>query len=282
MNIYTCKCGSSHKNIGLLSIHIRKEHYDNDENIILKNSFYCDISNKFILNDLKNYHEKQILNCKNCNVKFFKNNSTSFCCSSCAASFNNKNRKQKLGGKKKATCVSCGIDLIVSNRSNLKRTRCSKCKKIHIKKYKDSINPLIINGVKYNKCHHCDKLFERVGNRVKKFCDDHKDKYTAGARKGYIFSFDYEKYPDLFDIDTIKNIGFFSTSESPRDYNKLVKDHKISVHDAIKYGYDSYYISHPMNCDFISARNNNEKHKNSSLSYEELVLLVDEYDKKKR
>lgn len=281
MSIYTCKCGVSYKNVGLLSMHIRKAHYNNDEQLILQNSFYCELSKRYVLNELKDYHHSRFMNCNHCNKLFFPRGKIKFCSSSCSAKVANKNRTLLTGKKKKVNCMDCSIEFETSNRADSKKSRCKQCNQIKIKNYKDSINPLIINGIKYNKCHHCEELFERVGNQIKKYCDEHKDRYTAGARNGYIFSFDYEKYPDLFDINEIKRIGFFSTSESPRNYDRLVKDHKISVHDAIKHGYETYYITHPLNCSFITARDNMKKHKNSSITYDELVKMVDAYDKNK-
>ena len=52
---------------------------------------------------------------------------------------------------------------------------------------------------------------------------------------------------------------------------KLSKDHKVSVNEAIKNGYDPYYISHPLNCEIMPWIENNKKDKNSSISYNHLV-----------
>jgi hypothetical protein len=52
------------------------------------------------------------------------------------------------------------------------------------------------------------------------------------------------------------------------------------VNDAIRYGYDPYYIKHPMNCELMFFNENNKKKTNSSITYQELIKLVDDYDKK--
>ena len=104
----------------------------------------------------------------------------------------------------------------------------------------------------------------------------------ADARNRYKFTFNVYNYPDLFDLDRIKEIGWFAPGgKSGRwNINGLSRDHKVSVNEAILNNYDYYYITHPMNCEIISHKMNNKKKTKSSITYEELVKLVDDYDRK--
>lgn len=59
----------------------------------------------------------------------------------------------------------------------------------------------------------------------------------------------------------------------------VTRDHKVSVNEAIINGYDSYYIKHPLNCELMLFGDNAKKHTKSSITYEELVEKVKEYDR---
>ena len=59
----------------------------------------------------------------------------------------------------------------------------------------------------------------------------------------------------------------------------VVRDHRVSVADAIKYNYDPYYIRHPINCKLMLHRDNSKKHTASSITYDKLIEEVDEWDR---
>ena len=44
---------------------------------------------------------------------------------------------------------------------------------------------------------------------------------------------------------------FCNRSCSASYNNKITRDHKISIFDAIHMGYDPYYITHPLNCELM-------------------------------
>lgn len=116
----------------------------------------------------------------------------------------------------------------------------------------------------------------------RKYCNNHP---MADVKSPFRFKFNLFDYPDLFDLDYIRSVGFFSNRNSKtRKSNPygLSRDHKVSINDAIKFHYDPYYISHIMNCEVITQKANSSKGPKSSLSYDELVRLVDEYDNQQR
>lgn len=61
--------------------------------------------------------------------------------------------------------------------------------------------------------------------------------------------------------------------------NGVTRDHKVSVQEAIRNGYDPYYIRHPINCELMLFRDNAKKHTDSSITYDELIIRVNDYDK---
>lgn len=63
-----------------------------------------------------------------------------------------------------------------------------------------------------------------------------------------------------------------------KNKNGFVRDHQVSVAEAITKDYNPYYIKHPLNCKFILQSENLKKQSRSSISYEHLCSLVDEYE----
>jgi hypothetical protein len=84
----------------------------------------------------------------------------------------------------------------------------------------------------------------------------------------------------LFDLVLVEQVGFYGPKGKSNRWNinGLSRDHKISVSDALKYDYDPYYISHPLNCELMPHRQNNVKKGKSSITYQELITMVDQYD----
>lgn len=74
--------------------------------------------------------------------------------------------------------------------------------------------------------------------------------------------------------EQLKEVGMWGYDNT----NGLTRDHKLSVNEAIKNNYDPYYIKHPLNCELMSWTENNKKKTKSSITYEKLKQLVDDYD----
>ena len=216
---------------------------------------------------------KNIYTCKNCSNQFQPKNKrySTFCSQSCSASYNNRERIKTKESKKK-------IGYSLKNKYNRKRYPFPKSYNHHL----SPRNKKNITG-KYtkiflNKCKHCNYIFF---NRQKmKYCEKHKNLYGKNNRNLYTFTFDIYDYPDLFNIKSIKEKGFYSPRKDGKnvDLNKFTRDHKISVTEAIKNNYDPYYIKHPLNCEIMSMKENNIKNDKSSITYEELVILVNNFD----
>jgi len=122
------------------------------------------------------------------------------------------------------------------------------------------------------KCKHCGIV--KLYRTQKRYCDNHSNLYSHKGRAQYWFTFNVFEFPDLFDLNFIKEYGFRSASNP----NGVSRDHKVSVNEAIKNNYDPYYIKHVMNCELMLFSENNKKKTKSSITYDELVKLVDNYE----
>lgn len=187
--------------------------------------------------------------CKFCNSKFsFSKRKLTFCNSSCAARYNNKHRDYE---KTKQTWKHKSIN-----------------------EPKPVKQPKPPYSIIYNcTCAHCKVIF--LQRKRKKYCTNCEHLYSHEGRAKYWFSFNIFHYPNLFDLSLIKQYGFRDNKTNP---NGITRDHKVSVNESIRNNYDPYYIKHPLNCDLMFFNENNKKKCNSSITYQELVRLVDEFD----
>lgn len=98
------------------------------------------------------------------------------------------------------------------------------------------------------------------------------------------FKFNIYHYPNIFDLSLIEQHGWYSCPGRKRgsgvkNTKGVSRDHKVSRKEAFENSYDPYYISHVMNCDLILHSKNKSKEHRSSMSYEELIIKVNEYEK---
>lgn len=242
--------------------------------------------------------------CKSCNLLLTNKYQRKFCNHSCAASFNNKIRttngyvitkehKAKISKSLKTpktcnkakivgaytkiyyiSCITCNISYISTSR----RQKCKLCSPICLPRLKGKDICGAYSKLYYSKCKHCTKL--SCLRHTRKYCVDCSPLYDETYRQRFKFTFNVYKYPDLFDIQHITNVGWYSRGGTAGNWNPdgLSRDHKVSVSDAIKNGFDPYYISHPMNCEIMTWLDNNKKKSRSSILYEDLVKLVDNYE----
>lgn len=186
-----------------------------------------------------------------------------FCNKSCAATYNNlhSSANRKRGPEKKI---------------KTKRIKKDKVKIIKPKKIKQAIIPPPFSKLYICTCSHCGTKFSTKNKN--KYCTNHKDLYKSD-RTLFLFSFNVYHYPDLFDISLIEQYGWYSPgNRGPKNINGISRDHRVSVTDAIKNGYDPFYITHPLNCELMRHNENKSKYTKSSITYEELKQLVHNYN----
>jgi hypothetical protein len=232
------------------------------------------LTNKLKFQNRIELYNKNPNKCNYCQCNLiYKRKQNKFCSSSCAAKFNNINHapERKFGPTKKI-------------KEKIFKT--PKIKKIkQIKEKKENTNKFVwekhIVG-EYSKllictCQHCNIKF--VSRKRFKYCLSHTDLYARNRNK-YEFSFNVYDYPSIFDISLIEQYGWYSpgNKNKKKNNNGVSRDHRISINEAIKNNYDPYYITHPLNCELMLHSVNKKKYTKSSLKYEELVKLINNYD----
>lgn len=256
--MHTCQhCNKSFKSELALRGHSR---IHNESNGKLDNNpmCCCVITKKVISATYLSRFQKNMKFCLHCNTPLDSNRK--FCDQTCAAIYNNNHRK---------------VSGWVPSKEQIEKT----AETFSIKKV---LTKEVVG--KYSRIYFycCDICNENKISRLRrKTCETCSGK-SREKRRPFLFKFDIELYQDLFDLEYIKKIGWFSPRKShERNLNGLSKDHKVSIADAIKNNYDPYYISHPINCEIVTQKENSSKNCKSSITYEELVRLVDSYEDKK-
>lgn len=177
-------------------------------------------------------------------------------------------------------CKECNCTLTWFNKTNL--TCSNRCAGLYSGRTADkskkrgppaqSKKPKLLYSILYKcVCKECG--IEWRNRSAVRYCSEHKDKYSHIGRAAFWFSFNVYHYPELFDLDNLTRIGFRS-SDNP---NGMTRDHRVSVQEAIKNNYEPRYIKHPLNCELMLFRENARKHTKSSITYEQLVAMVDAY-----
>lgn len=203
--------------------------------------------------------------CLHCStiLPYSKDKRTKFCSKSCSCTYHNlrsdysKNKETWNNKKKTNTLPPC-------NKSKGKATS------FRYQLQKDAPYSKVYN----NKCQQCGDT--KLSKNKKRYCEKCSHLYSNNGRAPYWFTFNIYNYPDLFDLEQLKLIGFYHHISNK---NGLTRDHKISVNAAIRNNYDPYYIKHPLNCELLTFEENNKKKTKCSISYEDLVKLVDEYER---
>lgn len=243
--------------------------------------------------------------CKYCLSKLpYEKKDNKFCSHSCAASFSNKNRKISKESKEKisATLKKYYKNNTVSEETRQKLSDNSKGRIVSndtkqklsdsLKKYyktnpkpkttkrkkKKTIIGVEKSKIYHCKCKHCKQ--KMCVKHPKLYCDNCLE-YHSNLRTRYAFNFNVYHYPNLFDLDLLNTIGWYAPGGKSGKWNPkgLSRDHKVSVAEAIENNYDSYYITHPLNCELMPHYENQKKRHKSSISFTQLKQMVDKYDK---
>ena len=210
--------------------------------------------------------------CMRCsNPILYGQRANEFCSRSCAATHSNSIRDPSFSimeKKKNLSCIKCNDVQLVDLRRSGKNFICDGCKTIYPH---SKVHPV--------SCKFCSSLF--LSNKPILVCQGCQNLKWSNNKDQYSFKFNVFDYPDLFDLELLQLKGWVSFGGKrgkKKNLDGLSRDHRVSVSDAKKYGYDPYYISHPCNCDLIPQTENSSKHSKSSISYNELVELVNQYD----
>ena len=221
---------------------------------VFKNTEVVDkIKNSLKQYNTTKYNENPKL-CKGCNSAIpFDNRMRLYCSNDC----------KKANGVKRPQTKETKNKISISLKSRYENTTSNTPS--------SQMNIALKEAISYTKlftckCSYCGTVGLYATQQL--YCNEHSNMYASRNRNKYVFTFNIYYYPDLFDLELLKQIGWRNSKTHP---NGMSRDHKVSVAEAIKNNYDPYYIKHVMNCALIPFNENNKKHTKSSITYQELV-----------
>jgi hypothetical protein len=228
-----------------------RSHGNKEQQDLFKNAAFA---NKATSAKLQSTYYQTPNYCKECrSVILYNKRKNIFCSHTCSAIATNRTREES------------GYSLSESSRNSI-RDKLSIFAGPYTKIY---IKP----------CKFCSKSFVTTGRA--RVCKDCQHLKWYNNKDQYSFKFNIFDYPDLFDLPQLKIIGWVSFGGKRgglKNPKGLSRDHKVSVNHAKLYNYNPYYISHPLNCELMPHIKNNKKKTQSSITYNDLVRAVDEYD----
>ena len=213
---------------------------------------------------LKNIYKKKY-SCRGCGKEFidFITNKRKFCSKKCSVIYNNNGRihteetKIKISEKQKFNAII-----------KPKKTK-EKVVKIKPKKTKEKVVKTTLK--KYRYCRMC-------GNNMVKFrklvCDDCKYNFYDKYKPNCVFDFNINNYPDKFNIDLVKEYGWYSPSNKGNNLNGVSKDHMYSVKDGFINKINPDIIKHPANCQLLKHTDNSIKNSKSVITLDELMERI--------
>lgn len=197
----------------------------------------------------KDEYEKNPKFCKNCNLKIpYEKKNNTYCGNSCSATVTNKGKVMPESAK---------IKIANALRQN-NMVQCKNCGGEILKRARRL---------------YCDK------NCKSEYGRKHLDEYTK-YKYDCQFKFSLNDYPEEFNFDLIEKYGWYEAKNRGDNLNGVSRDHKLSIRDGYDMGVDPYLMSHPANCQLMQHNDNVSKHRNSTLTINELKILVENWDKK--
>jgi hypothetical protein len=94
------------------------------------------------------------------------------------------------------------------------------------------------------------------------------------------FKFNLSDFPDEFNFSLIEQCGWYRPKNRGNNLTGVSRDHMISV----RYGFDNNipteHLSHPANCKLLQHGKNVSKGTKNSITYDELLIRIKEWDEK--
>lgn len=214
-----------------------------------------------------------------CRENVFNENKKYFCSISCANThIISEDTKEKISNSVKEYISKNGsFGCLPKNVNFLKNEKriCEKCGKEFIPKKRKQ---------KYccNDCyksHKLIKLYMEKFNCAEEDIENYKILFSLYKRQCK-FTFNISDYANEFNIDLIKENGWYSAFNRGNNLNGVSRDHKFSVNEGFKQKIDPYLISHPANCELLIQIDNSSKCDKCSLTIDELIKNVNEWNEK--
>ena len=141
------------------------------------------------------------------------------------------------------------------------------------------------NAKKSKTCQYCGNVFlsyRKNGEFCSKNCwinNTNQSRTNFEIYKAKCqFNFNVFDYPEYFDLNLIKDYGFYSPTNKKNNPNGISKDHMYSIRQGFDDNIDPYYISHPANCKLVFHKENQQKRTKCSISFEELRIRVENFN----
>jgi hypothetical protein len=231
------------------------------------------VSNRCFRLGLKIKHKKEY-KCKNCSSIFtdYVVSGRKFCSSNCSTTFNNLGKKHTEETKQKIRTKISG-----HTKSEETKQKISGPNNPNWVDGRTIINRVIkLNGKK--KCKHCGEF--NVYKKYNHVCDNCRMTYYKYYRPMCEFDFNFDNYSEFFDLELVKEYGWYSPFNKGNNLSGVSRDHLYSVSDGFKNGVDPNIIKHPANCELILHIKNQSKKTKSNITLEELLKRISEWGKK--
>lgn len=191
-------------------------------------------------------------------------------------------------------CANCSISLNYKQRHN--KFCSSSCSASYTNKRKDystfKTGPVAkIKQSVQKQCVFCNVAFDTF-TKKQKFCSNkcsrdfrvaiQREKRTAwkNYRADCQFKFSLNDFPQEFDFKLIETYGWYKPVNRGNNLTGISRDHMVSC----RYGFDNNipteHLSHPANCKLLQHGNNVSKGVKNSITYEDLLLRIKQWDKK--
>ena len=124
----------------------------------------------------------------------------------------------------------------------------------------------------------CRKCFAEYKRSQKDSTDpDNKRKVY---HKACMFRFSLNSFPSEFDFSLIEKYGWYKAKNHGNNLNGISRDHMISVSYGFENNIPCEIISHPANCMLMQHNDNVSKHKECSITLEELNQRIIDWEMK--
>jgi hypothetical protein len=188
---------------------------------------------------------------------------TKFCSRICSAIVSNAERSVDSRAKQRETLAVTllGKGIVITTKE----------KNVKPKKIKRSTT------IKQRVCSCCGKIDEIIGRgRFQSdkctFCSN-----SLAYRRSCEFKFNLKDYPNEFDFRLLTEHGMFNPRTNPKGVSR---DHMLSVHYGKENRIPPSIISHPANCRLMLQGDNTKKQSESSITYDDLLVRIAEWDAK--
>jgi len=94
------------------------------------------------------------------------------------------------------------------------------------------------------------------------------------------FKFGLSDYPNEFDFTLIEKYGWYQAKNHGNNLGGISRDHMISIKYGFENNIDFKIISHPANCKLMIHNENVSKHKNCSITLDDLLIKIEDWNKK--